>query len=93
MVNRITSFTINWIKASRITLLVIYDAVMTMLAMYVALSIRFDFIYADVAPEFLDSVRKYAPFNALCTVLIFVAIGLYNSLWSYAGIRELIMIV
>lgn len=93
MVNRITSFTINWIKASRITLLVIYDAVMTMLAMYVALSIRFDFIFADVAPEFLNSVRKYAPFNALCTVLIFVAIGLYNSLWSYAGIRELIMIV
>ncbi|MBR3645133.1 MAG: polysaccharide biosynthesis protein [Lachnospiraceae bacterium] len=80
-------------KATRISLLLIYDAAVVLISMYLAIWVRFDFELANIEPGFMENIRKLAPHSVLCTILIFIIIGLYKSLWSYASVREMMMIV
>lgn len=80
-------------KAVRIALLVLLDIVGINLAQFLALFIRFEFSLSAIqASGFGDSVITFAPWNILLCLAIFWAMGLYNSLWAYVGLKEALRI-
>lgn len=80
-------------KRIRVTLLLIYDIMAILAAEYLALLIRFEFRPSFIKPVFLDSLVHYSVFNVLCTLVIFALFSLYESLWRYASVTELLNLV
>ncbi len=77
---------------SRITksfFLLILDAFIVGCTPYIALFIRFE---GNVQPEYLIKMLHYLPFIIAVRLLTFYFFGLYNRLWRYASINELISI-
>lgn len=81
-------------KASRILFLLASDIILISLSGFISLYLRFEFsISALCESSFLPTMIRYAPINLICTLLIFWLCRLYNSLWEFAGIEELLRIV
>ncbi len=84
---------LNKPKLLRIACLLLADIVMINISAFAALLLRFELSPALAAESgFLASVTDYAALNTLLTMLIFTAFGLYNSLWEFAGVHELVRI-
>lgn len=80
-------------KFQRIILLVLVDVVVINIAAFLALFVRFEFNFVSVKESgFLGILRQYAWANTLMTLAIFVLCRLYNSLWAFVGVDELIHI-
>ncbi len=81
-------------KFSRVLSLVLVDVVFTAMAAFLALLSRFDFKISAVSmTPFLGNLASWIPVFSLVTVLIFALVRLYNSLWAFAGIEELLHIL
>ena len=80
-------------KRVRVFLLLLYDIGVILLAEYGALLIRFEFHPELIKPNHLDAVSRYSVINVLLTLLIFALFGLYESLWQYASVTELLNLV
>ena len=88
----------NWIKEGRFSvffrfILVIFDIIAINLSSYLALLIRFELKWSSIELECLEAVNRLAVLNTAITVLIFFIFRLYNSLWRYASIREMVNIL
>lgn len=84
---------IDWVKVSRILMLVLMDIVLVNVAQFFALFIRFEFrVTALLDSGFLTGIIKLAPFYMVFCLLVFWVFHLYNSLWKYAGVDELVRI-
>lgn len=86
---------IDYSKVLRIFFLVLLDILLINLASFFALWIRFDF---DVTGEAMKEVfqanyYEYALAYTFIVILIFIPMKLYNSLWEYAGMKELLHII
>lgn len=77
-------------KRIRVSLLLLYDIAVILLAEYGALLIRFEFRPSAIKPEFLDELIHYSPINIVLTLVIFALFSLYDSLWRYASVTELL---
>lgn len=77
-------------KRIRITLLVIYDIFVILLAEYMALLIRYEFHPEKIKKIYLSSLLHYSLINIIVTILIFSLFTLYESLWRYASVTELL---
>lgn len=77
-------------KILRIILLVIYDAMAVAVAEFVALWTRFEFHISQITPEYLNNALKYLLINIVITIAIFAFLKLYNSLWQYASVQEML---
>ncbi len=77
-------------KRIRVSLLLLYDIAVILLAEYGALLIRFEFRPGAIKPEFLDELIHYSPINIVLTLVIFALFSLYDSLWRYASVTELL---
>lgn len=82
------------IKLSRVCLLVFIDICLINISAMLALWIRMDFsITAVISEGYFDRWT----INILCfvfmTILVFVPLKLYNSLWEFAGMEELLHII
>lgn len=73
--------------------LVLFDMLSVMVATYLALLLRFDFLFLAIPEEYLLFVRATIIPSVIGTVLIYWMFRLYSSLWTYAGANELINIV
>lgn len=73
----------------RLFALIIWDILMFHLAPIIALAIRFDFQISNIDPVFLEVLWNYQVIHTVLSLLIFAALHLYTSLWTYAGIAEL----
>lgn len=73
--------------------LILLDIVLINIAAYSALFIRFDFRLGQIPTNYAEAVLSYAIINTITTLIIFVLFRLYNSLWKYAGIDELVNIL
>lgn len=84
---------INTQKLLRIACLLLADIVIINLSAVAALLLRFE-LSPTLASEagFMSSVISYMWLNTLVTVIIFWIFGLYNSLWEFAGVHELVRI-
>lgn len=73
--------------------LIILDAVLINVSAFFSILIRFDLRFTTVPTQYFDSVLRYAWINTIVTILVFGCFRLYNSLWKYAGIDELVNIL
>ena len=69
--------------------LVILDSFSIMVAAFLALATRFEFVVTQIPPEHLESLIKYEPFFVGITLVVFVFFRIYSSLWEYAGETEI----
>lgn len=81
-------------KYFKIIFLVLIDIISIVVSGFAALFVRFEFSFSALAasgfwPQFLESTLFVVP----VTVIIFVFCRLYNSLWKYAGLIELVYVV
>ena len=80
-------------KALRVACLVLADLILINLSAFLALYIRFEFDLSLLrATEFLHDMLVYAGINSVCTIAIFYCLKLYNSLWEFASVPELLRI-
>ena len=81
-------------KALRVACLVLADLILINLSAFLALYIRFEFDFRQLyATTFLRDMLIYAGINSACTILIFHILKLYNSLWEFASVSELVRIM
>ena len=74
-------------------LLVFLDILFINGSSFMALWIRFDMDFTDIPLEYSTSVKDLVLVNTVVTVLIFALFRLYNSLWRFASIKELVYIM
>lgn len=77
-------------KTLRIILLLIYDAFAVGVAEFLALWTRFEFSISQITPEYLERAWYYVAINIVITIFIFAFLKLYNSLWQYASVQEML---
>jgi FlaA1/EpsC-like NDP-sugar epimerase len=70
--------------------MVIHDMVLIILAVGLALLLRFE---GDIPLRYLNTLWKYSLVLAVLGVAIFRAFNMYSSLWRYASIDELLSVV
>lgn len=80
-------------KRIRVSLLILYDILVIGISEYTALLIRFEFHPGMIRKPFLESMIHYTPINIGCTLIIFALFSLYESLWRYASVTELLNLV
>lgn len=74
----------------RTIFLLIIDALLINLAVYVALLLRFD---ADIPAQYINSFYSFSPLLMISTLLFLAGLKLYNRIWAYASIGEMLAIV
>lgn len=68
--------------------------VLIVLASYLAaLLLRFDFIYSNIPPEYIQGYLWSMPFWIAATIVVFYGCRLYHSIWRLASVAELRMIL
>ena len=78
-------------RTTRIILLMIADAAIVNLAAFLSLMLRMEFNLSELVEcGFLDSMLSYAPLNTVTALIIILLFGLYDSMWEFAGVDELI---
>lgn len=79
---------INTVRCVRITAMVIYDILMVAVADFLSLLLRFDFEIDDIYSAFFTNALKFLPIAAAVTVIVFLCMHLYQSLWQFASVYE-----
>ena len=69
--------------------LMLYDIIAIHAAYFLALWMRFDFIYSDITKRFLRAYIQFITGYAVVTVIVFWFFKIYRSVWRYAGEKEL----
>ena len=78
---------------SRMIALFIVDMLAVILDSYLAIILRFKLDNIWVPEEYMSSVEHYMIINVITTVIIFLLLNLYNRVWSYASLYEMLLIV
>ena len=73
--------------------LVVYDVIAINFAFFFGLWLRFDLQFSKIPREYFSAFLKFAPFYTVFTILVFVFLHLYNSLWRFASFNELTRII
>ena len=74
-------------------MLLIYDAIATCISFFIALFLRFDFIYSAIPKNLLAVYLKSILPVSLFTIAVFYLLKLYRSIWKYVSYREFITTV
>lgn len=78
---------------ARAIIIVVLDVVLVAAAYFLALMLRFDFVWSQVPMEYLDGFSMLMPGTLLLVVGTLWLLKLYHSIWSFASISELIRLV
>ena len=76
----------HWEKIAFI--IAVYDLIAVSAAYILALLIRFDFRYSLIDEIYVVSWQRFAPVYAAACLIVFVLLGLYKSIWRFAGFNE-----
>ncbi|SFC76363.1 polysaccharide biosynthesis protein [Butyrivibrio sp. YAB3001] len=79
----------NFQKLYRRTGLIIYDVISVIFASYFAILIRYEFSVGSIPDHFMTPVSEFLVIDIILTLAVFYIFKLYDSLWAYAGEREL----
>jgi len=92
---KLLNFNLNYKENWRYlaVLLAIYDIVAAYSAHFLALWLRFDLRYSMIPPVYLDNLDALAPVMSLVTVVILWHFRLYQSVWRFASVSELVYII
>ena len=81
-------------KFIRIAVLVIYDIMAVFLAEVLSIWTRFDYsLKSEEGMPYLNTSMHYLWLNLAITLVVFAIMHLYNSLWQYASVQELLNVV
>lgn len=81
------------IKYSRIVALLLLDTLLINLSYIIAFLLRFEFdVEAPVFVAHFAVFVRYIPLITIITLAVYWMVGLYNSLWKYAGIEEIVKV-
>ena len=78
---------------TRMILLCLVDILTLTVHPFLAIIMRYEMHYSWVPADYLHSIRSYLIINIATTLIIFLILNLYNSIWSFAGMNELALIV
>ena len=70
--------------------LIVMDMVLISLASFLALATRFDLKIDTIEPNFMNTMIRTMPLLVMMTLVVFAIFRIYNSLWEYASIQELV---
>lgn len=77
-------------RTTKSLILMALDAIIVMCTPYIALYIRFE---GSVEAKYLTKMFEYLPLIVVTRLASFYLFGLYNRLWRYASINELVSII
>ena len=77
---------------NRMILLCGVDILTIIIHSYLSLILRYELHYSWIPKEYIHSMKSYLPIGIISTLVIFMILNLYNSVWSFVGLRELTMI-
>lgn len=69
--------------------LAVFDVIAVNASYFLALWLRFDARYSNIPQEYLHAFLQFAPFYTIFTLLVFLGLRLYNSIWRFASFNEL----
>lgn len=78
---------------TRMILLCLVDILTLTIHPFLAIIMRYEMHYAWVPADYIHSIWSYLIINIVTTLIIFLILNLYNSIWSFAGMNELALIV
>ena len=78
-------------KIFRIVILIIIDAFIVVFSSIMPLALRFGIFTMDIA--YLEPAIKCLPADIVITIGVLAAFKLYNRVWTYAGIDEMISVL
>ena len=81
------------VPRNRVLLLIILDVLILSLSGFLALYIRYDFKFGNMAMRFAHSEMKALPINVLIALTFFVLFKLYRSVWHFASATELLNVL
>ncbi len=79
----------NYQKLYRRIGLILYDVICIIGASFLAILIRYEFSFDSIPDHFMTPVTTFLPINIAITIAIFYLFKLYDSLWAYAGEKEM----
>lgn len=74
-------------------MLLIIDAVLINVATYLTFLVRFEMSFGNSNLEYIESAVMMLVINTIVTLILFRMFRLYNSLWRFASVKELINII
>ena len=77
---------------TRMFILALVDIITVIVNAYISLIIRHELHYAWIPQVYISSINNYMLINIITTLIVFVGLKLYRSVWSYASIDEAIRI-
>lgn len=77
---------------TRMFLLAIVDIFTVIFNAYLSLIVRYEFHYSWIPYRYIESIQSYMLINIVTTLLVFVVMKLYRSVWSFAGMHEFMLI-
>lgn len=83
----------NVLWVHRAILIMFVDALSVMVSYFLALLLRFDFIFSRIPVNYLEGYLWSMPYWILSTIVIFYICRLYHSIWRLASVAELRMII
>lgn len=83
----------NVLWVHRAILIMFVDALSVMISYFLALLLRFDFIFSRIPMNYLEGYLWSMPYWILSTIVIFYICRLYHSIWRLASVAELRMII
>lgn len=73
--------------------LILLDIILINISSFAAIAIRFDFRIGEIPTHYAEAVLSYTVINTITSIILFALFRLYNSLWKYAGIDELVNVL
>lgn len=80
-------------KRIRMLILIFIDACVIALASFFSLYVRFDLRVDKIPVEYIQTLLKYLPYHIAATIGVFFLFRMYSTMWSVAGIQEVIHIL
>ena len=71
-------------------LMMMVDFALIHAAYFLALWIRFDFVFSSIPKVYLEAYRAFITYYASGCLIVFLLVRLYRSIWRYASYVELL---
>jgi len=75
-------------KNQRIILFIILDVIVLTLCSFLSIGLRFDL--NNIPTLYIDNIYKYLAIDSVIMIILFLIYKLYQSMWTYASVNELI---
>ena len=77
---------------TRMFCLFIVDVLTIILNSYISLILRYELHYEWIPETYIQSIERYMWLNIFTTIVLFMVLKLYKSVWTYASINEFVRI-